>query len=174
MITVRFDTSDLKKLADPQLIQRAEVGMIEAGVDILQPIARDEAPRRTGRGRGQILGSVDRKAGHPVGRVHAGKAFYLRILSVGAKPHAIEPFRFKSKTKARKAARSFGPGNARGAIGVLRFKLGGGGYLFRGRVQHPGLKPDDFFARAALRGEGPVGHAAEAVAQRALDQATRG
>lgn len=172
MVTVHFTTRDLGALADPSLIARAEAQMIEAGVDVLQPLARDEVPRRTGKGAGAILGVVERRGGKPVGRVHAGKAFYLRILATGAKPHAIAPYRYKSKRKSRTAARALGPGVARGAVGALRFKIAGA-YIFRARVEHPGLKPDNFFERAARRGEAAVGNAAELVVQRALDQATR-
>jgi hypothetical protein len=172
MVTVHFDTSDLKALADPQLIARAEAEMIDVGVDILVPITRREAPTRTGKGRGQITGSVFSGAKR-FGRVHVGKAFYLRILATGAKAHSIGVFRYKSKSKARKAARALGPGGARGSVQALRFSVGGE-MLFRPGVRHPGIKSNDFFERSARLGEAPVGRAAEAVAQRALDRATHG
>lgn len=177
MVRVTLHAEDLKRLADPHLIEHAEAGMIESAVHVLQPIARAEAPSRTGRGRGSILGVVERRGGKVSGRVHAGKAFYLRILASGTykKPggYSIEPRRFKSKTKARRAARALGPASATGALRALRFKVGGA-YLFRARAMHPGLQPDDFFARAAARGESAVSAAADLVAQRAMDRATRG
>lgn len=163
MVTVRIDSSDLQVLTDPQLIARAEARMLERGVDILQPLARAEAPTRSGRGKAGILGVVERVGSRLVGRVHAGKAYWLRILATGQKAHEIRPFRFRrSSRKARTAARALGPGRARGAIRSLRFQLGGQ-VLFRGSVQHPGLKPDPFFERAAKRGESQVIVAAEQV-----------
>lgn len=176
MVTVRFNADDLKALADPALISRAELEMIDSGVDVLVPITRSEAPSRTGRGRAQITGRTYAGA-KPYGRVWAGKAFYYTILARGTykKPggYPIAPRRFKSKTKARRAARALGPASASGALSALRFKIGGA-YLFRSRAMHPGLRADDFFARAALRGESAVSAAADHVAQRALDRATGG
>src|SRR5262245_29189772 len=171
MITVVFNASDLAHLADPALIAQAEARMIERGVEILQPIARDEAPMRTGRGRKQILGTIERRGGHLVGRVHAGKAFYLRILAVGAKwDQAIRPFRYAQtrrgglSLRARRAAKSLGPGRAFGAARALRFRIGGR-LLFRPFVHHPALRPDPWLERAARAGESRVGAAADAVVQ---------
>jgi hypothetical protein len=176
MVTVRFNADDLKALADPALITRAELEMIDRGVDVLVPITRAHAPTRTGRGRAAITGKVYTQA-KPYGRVYAGKAFYLRILATGTykKPEGywIDPKRIKSKAKARQAARALGPARTSGALTALRFKIGGA-YAFRGRVHRTPLRPDDFFTRAALAGEAAVGSAADAVVQQNLDRATRG
>jgi hypothetical protein len=173
MITVRILSDDLKRLGDPALIYTTELQMIDRAVDVIQPIARDESPVRTGRGRAMILGKIYEAEGHPRGRVFTGKAFWLRILQTGAVKHDIAPFRFKRKAGARRAARALGPARARGAMRALRFKLGGV-FMFRNKIEHPGLKADPWMDRAAQKSTGPVGRAAELVVQSALDRATRG
>jgi hypothetical protein len=167
MIQVKLlSTDELRALIR---VGEAEPEIIERGVDIFLPLVRNEVPRRTGRGRAAVLGVIDRRGGHLIGRVHLGKAFYLRILAVGAKAHEITPFRYRNRRSrlARSASRSFGPGRVRGSVRALRLRLGGD-FLFRARVRHPGFAPDDFLERAAQRGEGDYVRAAEEILTRRL------
>jgi hypothetical protein len=166
MLSGEIKISGLLQYADPQLMRRAETLMIEHAVEITEPIARSEAPSRTGRGKSFIIGLVDQHGPHPVGRIYpTGKAFYLRILSTGAKAHEIRPFRFRSRSKSKTAMRAQGPGRARGAIGALRFTIGGQ-MLFRRFAMIPALPPNPFMDRAAVRATPAIGVAAE----RAMEQ----
>jgi hypothetical protein len=154
---VRVVLDDIKAWADPALWARVNLEVIDKSVDVLVPITRAEAPSRTGRGRALIRGRTYQGA-KPYGTVAASnKAFYLRILAAGTykKPggYTIEP-----KSETTKA---------------LNIKIGGAS-IFRRRVRHPGLRPDDFFDRAARRSESVLDSAAEQVIQRNLDQATAG
>jgi hypothetical protein len=173
LVGVRVNLDEVRALGDPDLMRDAERDMITSAVDILRPIAMDEAPRRSGRGRSQIVGRVFVTRGaHYEGVVNVGKAFYLRILATGAEPHAIQPFRYRSQRKNRQATRALGPGRQRGAVRALRLRVAGG-FIFRAGVQHPGLAPNPWLERAARRGEGPVSREADERMQAVLDAATK-
>jgi hypothetical protein len=170
MLSIEVTTTGLAQYADPSLISRAERLMIERAVEITEPIARSEAPSRTGRGKSFIIGVVDQHGAHPIGRIYpTGKAFYLRILSTGARAHEIRPFRFRSASKSKQAMRAQGPGKARGGLGALRFTIGGQ-MLFRRFAMIPALPPNPFLTRAAQRAEPWIQREAELVLEHTVER----
>jgi hypothetical protein len=170
--SIKISTSGLAQLADPQLMRRAETLMIERAVEITEPMARSEAPSRTGMGKSFIIGIVDQHGPHPIGRIYpTGKGFYLRILSTGARAHEIRPVRFRSQRKSKAAMRAQGPGRARGALSALRFTIGGQ-MLFRPFAMIPALRPNPFLERAAVRATPAIAAESDRAMQQTLDAAS--
>jgi hypothetical protein len=149
-------------LMDRAKAETAERELVQAGVEILTPLARQEAPVKTGAGAGQIHGFIDSRG---VGHIRpSGKAFYLAILAVGAKPHEIYP-RTEGLARGRDpfVGRLVGPGyTPRLRKKTLRFAVGGQ-MFFRRRVRHRGLRPNPFLDRAAIAGDMPVAQAAHKI-----------
>ena len=176
MIQVRVDIQNVRTFTDPAVWDRADAEIIERGLAIFKPIAVQEAPSRTGRGRAMITATNfyrNRTQGGRVGVVSPGKAFWLRILSTGATwREDIVPFRYAmnrraSQRSARRAREALGPASTRGNFRALRFRIGGM-WLFRSRVVHPDLKPNEWMERSARKGEPSFVQAAEQVLERAL------
>ena len=172
MIAIRLVSNDVRALADPALKDRADLEIINRGLVTLKPLAAQEAPSRTGRGRAMITAtSFWRARGSRIGIVSPGKAFWLRILSTGATwREDIVPFRYAEnrrggQRKSRSARMALGPTSMRGNIRALRFRMGGM-WLFRSRVVHPDIKPNDWMERAARKGEPELVREAEDVLER--------
>ena len=177
LVTVTIKETGLEHLADVQTMAQAEAEIIETGVDILEPLARSEAPHKTGRGARFIRGFVERQGnGHLIGRIAPiGRGFYLRILATGFKAHEIAPTRFVSRRgRARNPARiRMGLKDragravslaARGGFRALRIP----GIGFRRRAMIPARGPDPFLERAARTGAPRVTAAADQIIVRHL------
>jgi hypothetical protein len=167
LVSVHMHLDAMNRLfLDPAKAQTAERELVQTGVEILTPLARQEAPVKTGAGAGQIHGYIDSQR---VGHIRpSGKAFYLAILAVGARPHEIYP-RTEGLARGRDpfVGRLVGPGyTPRLRKKTLRFAVGGQ-VFFRRRVRHRGLRPNPWLDRAAIAGDMPVAQAAHKIIETA-------
>jgi hypothetical protein len=160
-VEVEVNTDELHTLMDPALHAETERRIVRRALDIVVPLARREAPRRTGRSQPWIRGLMDQEGGRPIGWVRpVGLGFYLRYQQTGTKSRAepIVPFRYQKNRRG--LVKTFEPeapyapveARTRGAFRALRFKIGGE-TLFRGSVKHRGVRPNPFLDRAAVAAE---------------------
>lgn len=151
-IAVKIDLP-IERLGDLKVMSQVERTMVRAATRIFVPLARAEAPSRSGAGRRLIRSTVFRAGPNWIGRVYAGKAFWLRILATGTVAYQI-------MTRRARAGRR---------PAALRFQSGGGP-VYRAQVNRRALRARDIFGNARRRGEG----AALAEAERVLTEALNG
>lgn len=166
LVSVTVNADAVKRLANPAIVRELASEIAERGVEIVTPIARDEAPRRTGKSAATITGSVQTINGIPTGVIKPGrKGFALRILATGRKASTISP-------RNRRGSR--GRGRPRKGVRTRRPALlipgRGGGVFFRYAVNVPALAPDPWPERVANLAEPKLGHEIEALIQRAYDR----